>query len=141
MYAGSHSDAVECQAATSRCWIGNIFLHPSCSLASLHSQMLEFLTSFNNNYLLLYEAIHGCVFSLQALELIEYRLFLGCYNFTWLSTLQQTFNAHIKRAGYDLDVWRKRCNISSEEFAILDADGEASEISFTAFLSIHSWDH
>jgi hypothetical protein len=38
--------------------------------------------------------------------------------------LQQTFNTHFKRAGYDLNVWRKRCNISSEEFAILDADGE-----------------
>jgi serine/threonine protein kinase len=37
----------------------------------------------------------------------------------------QTFNTHIKRAGYDLDVWRKRCSISSEEFAILDADGGA----------------
>ncbi|KAG0587870.1 hypothetical protein KC19_2G197700 [Ceratodon purpureus] len=37
----------------------------------------------------------------------------------------QTFNTHFKRAGYDLDVWRKRCTLSSEEFAILDADGGA----------------
>jgi hypothetical protein len=30
----------------------------------------------------------------------------------------------LKRAGYDLDVWRKRCHISKEEFALLDADGK-----------------
>lgn len=28
MYAGSHSDAVKCQAATPGCRIGNISLHP-----------------------------------------------------------------------------------------------------------------
>ena len=45
--------------------------------------------------------------------------------------LQQTFNTHFKRAGYDLTVWRKRCNISSEEFGILDADGEHLFIYFS----------
>ncbi|CAK9193349.1 unnamed protein product [Sphagnum troendelagicum] len=34
----------------------------------------------------------------------------------------ETFNSELKRAGYDLDVWRRRCHISKEEFALLDAD-------------------
>lgn len=49
-YAGSHSDAVECQAATSRYWIGNILLYPFFSLASLHFQMLESLTLLNSSF-------------------------------------------------------------------------------------------
>uniref|UniRef100_A0A7I4A2V3 Protein kinase domain-containing protein n=1 Tax=Physcomitrium patens TaxID=3218 RepID=A0A7I4A2V3_PHYPA len=37
----------------------------------------------------------------------------------------KTFSTQFKRDGYDLDVWRKRCSISSEEFAVLDADDGA----------------
>ncbi|CAM6127871.1 unnamed protein product [Calypogeia fissa] len=37
----------------------------------------------------------------------------------------QQFNTEFKRAGYNLDTWRKRCRFGDEEFSLLDGDGGA----------------
>ena len=68
--------------------------------------------------------------------LSSHYLSFSIFSFGRSITLQQSFNTQFKRARYDLDVWRKGCSISTEEFAILDADGKASDVLLMIALSV-----
>lgn len=46
------------------------------------------------------------------------------FSLAWLP--QSTFNRELKRAGYNLDEWRRKCRYDEEDFDLLDADGICS---------------